>query len=173
MFGNTHEVANCIADGLRPSYDASVVRVGDVTDEMVDAADLVVVGGPTHAHGLSGRRTRVAAKQMAEKDDNDFQMEPDTLEYGLRDWFRTLHTHNGKLAAAFDTRGNGPAFLTGRASRRIGHRLRSHGFHVMADKSFIVSKYGHLAQGELGRARAWGEMLSVVARVAERDAAAA
>ena len=56
MFGNTHEVANCIADGLRPVYDVSMVRVGDATDEMVEAADLVIVGGPTHAHGLSGPR---------------------------------------------------------------------------------------------------------------------
>src|SRR4051794_22003186 len=119
MFGNTHEIASCIADGMRPTCDVSVVRVGDATDDMVARADVLIVGGPTHVHSLSRRRTREAAQQMAEKKDSDLQMEPNMIELGLRDWLHTLGMHRGKVAAAFDTRGNGPAFVTGRASRGI------------------------------------------------------
>lgn len=171
MFGNTHEVANHIAEGLRSVYEVSIVRVGDATDEMIDAADLLLVGGPTHAHGLSRRRTREAANQMAAKVDNEFEMEPDSVGFGLRDWFHGLRNHDGKIAGAFDTRAPGPALFTGRASKQIAHSLSAHGFHVTATKSFVVTKYGHLAADELKKARAWGEMLGVVAQVRAEKAA--
>ena len=58
MYGNTHAVAERIADGLRPEFDVEVVPVGRATDERLAAADLVVVGGPTHAQGIVEQRER-------------------------------------------------------------------------------------------------------------------
>ena len=62
LFGNTHEVAEAIADGARtadPTAEVDCVRVAEADLEVVGAADLLVVGGPTHMRGMtSGRAAR-------------------------------------------------------------------------------------------------------------------
>ena len=70
MFGNTHKIADGIAAGLRPTGEVRVVPVHEATDELVAWADLVVVGGPTHIHGMTRpivaqerRRSRRRARQ--------------------------------------------------------------------------------------------------------------
>lgn len=61
MYGNTHQVAEAIGDGLRTALDVSVVAVGRVNPALLDGADLVVVGGPTHMHAMSRASSRKAA----------------------------------------------------------------------------------------------------------------
>ena len=68
MYGNTHVVAQHIADGLRPTFEVDVVPVGEATPERVAVADLVVAGGPTHAHGLSRLSTWRAAVEAAREE---------------------------------------------------------------------------------------------------------
>jgi flavodoxin len=53
MYGNTHVVASNIADGLRATHEVTLVPVADATADLVAEADLLVVGAPTHVHGLS------------------------------------------------------------------------------------------------------------------------
>ena len=132
---------------------------------MVDNVDLLVVGGPTHAHGMSRRQTRVAAENMAAKLGSTLELEPGAVEFGLREWFRTLRVHDGLVTAAFDTRGNGPSLFTGRASRRIERQLRKLGAHVASTKSFFVEGNDRLAPNQIEKARAWGLMLAVVTRI--------
>ena len=49
MYGNTHRIAEAIADGLRSAGDVTVVPASQLEWEPLDATDLVVVGGPpTH-----------------------------------------------------------------------------------------------------------------------------
>jgi flavodoxin len=67
MYGNTHLIASAIAGGLRTSIETSVVPVGEVDSELLAQADLVVVGGPTHVHGMSRASTRKAAVEAAAK----------------------------------------------------------------------------------------------------------
>jgi flavodoxin len=55
MYGNTREVADNIADGLRTEYEVTLVPVAEATGDMVADADLLVAGAPTHMHGLSIR----------------------------------------------------------------------------------------------------------------------
>ena len=64
--------------------------------------------------------------------------------------------------AAFDTRANGPMFLTGSASRGISRRLRKNGFsELLEPESFIVEDMdGPLTAGEIERARHWGQALA-------------
>jgi hypothetical protein len=65
-------------------------------------------------------------------------------------------------AAAFDTRIDGPALLTGRASKGIGRRLAHLGYDLVADpESFLVDKQNHLQPGEAERAVAWGAALAL------------
>ncbi len=53
MYGNTHEVAEAIAAGLKSLGEitaGSIVETGLVA---AAGAGLLVVGGPTHTHGMS------------------------------------------------------------------------------------------------------------------------
>jgi menaquinone-dependent protoporphyrinogen IX oxidase len=61
MYGNTHRIAEAIARGLRPAYAVRVVSVAGARYEHVGRYDLIVVGGPTHAHGMSRPDTRQGA----------------------------------------------------------------------------------------------------------------
>ena len=58
MFGNTRHIAEAIAEGLRPSITTELVRARDAGDIDLDDVRLVVVGAPTHEHGLSREHTR-------------------------------------------------------------------------------------------------------------------
>lgn len=62
IYGNTAAVAQAIAEGLRPLGDVDVRAVGD---ESFDA-DMLVVGAPTHVHGLPSSKIRKAIEAAAE-----------------------------------------------------------------------------------------------------------
>jgi flavodoxin len=160
MFGNTRQIAQRVAEGLRPELDASVVPVAMMSPKVADDVDVIVVGGPTHVHGMASKRTRQMAKATAEKEGSGLTLEPDALSVGLREWLDTLSIRSGVLAAAFDTRARGPAFFTGRANRRIARRLRRRGVRVLETKSFLVDKTNRLIEGESERAAAWGASLA-------------
>ena len=160
MYGNTHLVADAIGAGLAPSFDVSVVPVAQASPATVEDADLVVVGGPTHAHGMSRAATRKAAVEAASKPASPLQIEPGAQGPGLREWLASLAGSRAK-AAAFDTRVNAPAAFTGRASKGIARLLRAHGFDVVAEpESFLVTKQDRLAPEEATRAHGWAAKLA-------------
>ncbi|MGZ4179845.1 MAG: flavodoxin family protein [Solirubrobacteraceae bacterium] len=153
IYGNTREVAEAIAAGLG---DARAVSVHEALSK-VTKADLLVVGGPTHAHGLTSKRSRSVAAENAHGN-----LEPGaTDELGLRDWLADLPRVANAQAAAFDTRANGSTLLTGAASHGIARRLRRHGYRLLETESFVVKgTEGPPADGELERAREWGGRLA-------------
>ena len=160
MYGNTRLIAEAIGTGLRPAFDVQVITVAKVSAAMLADADLVVVGGPTHAHGMSRANTRKWAVSAAKKPVSGLAVEPDALGPGLREWFDSLG-HYPVKAAAFDTRMHGLAALTGRASKSATRLLRQHGFDVVAEpESFLVTKQDRLAPRETSRARDWGARLA-------------
>ncbi|AUI64561.1 hypothetical protein B1H26_23740 [Amycolatopsis sp. BJA-103] len=63
MFGNTEQVAKAVAEGLSPYAEVDVVNVDDVGS--VAEAGLLVVGGPTHVHGMSWPSSRTEAGRQA------------------------------------------------------------------------------------------------------------
>jgi hypothetical protein len=162
MYGNTHLVADAIATGIR-DVAGDVVRVAPVDDAdaaLLDGAELLVVGGPTHIHGMSRPKTRTAAAEAAAKPESDLTLEPDADGPGLREWFDGLDAAP-RAGAAFDTRLDGPPAFTGRASKSIGKRLRKLGCELIAKpESFLVTKETHLLHDEATRARAWGTELA-------------
>src|SRR5262245_45385928 len=102
MYGNTHAIANGIADGLRPTFEVTVLPVTDATDERLSQTDLLICGGPTHAHGMSGDVSRHVAIEAADHA-TDLELDRAATGPGLREWFHGFeHRHVG--AAAFDTR---------------------------------------------------------------------
>ena len=160
MYGNTHLIADAIGTGLSSAFDVRVIPVSQASSAVLATADLVVVGGPTHAHGMSRASTREAAVKAADKPASPLTVEPDAPGPGLREWFGTLGRYPVK-AAAFDTRIHLPATLTGRASKGVAHLLRAHGFDVVAEpESFLVTKQDRLEPHETDRAREWGTRLA-------------
>lgn len=160
MYGNTHLVADAIGAGLETAFEVSVVPVSQADPAVLDGAGLVVVGGPTHAHGMSREATRKAAAEAADKPVSPLNLEPDAAGPGLREWFASLGRYPVR-AAAFDTRLHAPAALTGRASKGVARLLRAHGFEVVAEpESFLVTKQDRLEPQETTRAREWGTKLA-------------
>jgi hypothetical protein len=162
MYGNTHLVADAIASGLREQSieDVVVLPVNDADKQLVAGADLVVVGGPTHAHGMSRESTRRAAVEAAEKPNHDLALDDDAEGPGLREWFESVG-HLSTRAGAFDTRLKAPAVLSGRASKGIAKRLREHGCTLVVEpESFLVTKETHLVDDEVEHARGWGRKLA-------------
>lgn len=151
--GNTKAVAEEIGRTLRTAYDVSVLPVGRQATDAAMVADLLVVGGPTWAHGPTSR-------QMREKN-TDKVASPDStgVEVGAREWIEALPQHPGAVAV-FDTRVNWPRVVTGAASKGLARRLREHGAELIAEpESFLVTKNDELVEGELEHARAWAMTL--------------
>jgi hypothetical protein len=160
MYGNTHLVANAIGGGLRDAgIEVAVVPAAEATAELLHDVELVIVGGPTHVHGMSRASTRKAAVDAANKPESDLAIDPDAEGPGLREWFDEIG-RIGTRAAAFDTRIDAPAAFTGRASKGIAKRLRAAGCTLVTDPcSFLVTKQSHLVEHEEAHAREWGAQL--------------
>jgi hypothetical protein len=153
MFGNTHDVAEAVAAGLRSAAEVTLLDVGEAPLEVSGEIDLVVVGGPTHAFGMSRPSTRQSAVEQG--------ADPQVTEHsGLREWIAGVVAHDGLPTAAFDTKVAKP-HLPGSAAKAAERKLRHRGFkQLVHPESFLVAgTTGDLLDGELERARAWGESL--------------
>lgn len=157
MYGNTHLVADAVGRGLGAGTE--VVSVHEASGDLVAGADLLVVGGPTHAHGMSSAQSRKGAPDYVEKSHGDLTLEDGWDGMGLRDWFQELPDHPC-AGAAFDTRADMAAFLSGRASKGIADRLTKHGCRLVAEPESFLVKDNHLLPHELDRAAEWGASLS-------------
>src|SRR5512132_914760 len=142
MYGNTAVIAEAVTRALEErGLQATVAPVtGTSPGDVVDAG-LLVVGGPTHAHGMS----REATRRTAASDEKNVNPDP-TVSPGLREWIDRLPLGIEKLAAAFDTRFDKPVFLTGSAARGIARRLERRGYRrVRPPESFFVASRNRLA----------------------------
>jgi Flavodoxin len=159
-YGNTARIAEEVGAGLREGgADVEVVPVAEAAADRVRGADLLVVGGPTHMHGMS----RTGTRQVAVKDEKNTYPSP-TVGPGLREWLGELPSGDDRAAAAFDTRLDNAMVFTGSAAKGIGRGLSRHGYREVAEHgSFLVTKDNTLKPGELQRARAWGASLAAVA----------
>jgi flavodoxin len=165
IFGNTRLVAEAVADGLSSTMDVEVVGTA-AAPASVDGIELVVVGGPTHAFGMTRQRTRDDARRQGEQSGHEVV----STGIGMREWLEEVRS-TGTAAAAFDTRVGKP-WMPGSAARGADKGLRSRGFRSVArPESFWVSgTFGPLHEGELERARRWGEQLASAATGAGQGA---
>jgi hypothetical protein len=129
-------------------------EVGSAATDVADDVGLLVVGGPTHAFGLSRERTRESAVVQAAGD-------VVSAGEGLREWLGAVTGGTRAIAAAaFDTRIDKPR-MPGSAAHGAEKRLRRLGFRVLvpAASFYVTDTSGPLVEGELERARRWGELL--------------
>ena len=167
MFGCTRDIASAVAGGLSPVMEVELVEVGVATHAVAEGTSLLVVGGPTHAFGMSRPRTR-----------EDSLRQPGhiagSIDIGIREWLETLEpVPGGVAAAAFDTRVNHPR-LPGSAAHGIDKRLRARGLKTIAppESFWVTGMTGPLLPGETACAKAWGEGLGATLVAAGHSALA-
>jgi hypothetical protein len=117
---------------------------------------MFVVGGPTHAFGMSRPRTRQTAAEQAGEG-------LVSRGIGQRQWLEALEGGSDRVSvAAFDTRIDKPHWLVGSAARGIDRRLRRLGFRVISPSQsfYVAGTPGPLLDGEAERARRWGQELA-------------
>jgi NAD(P)H dehydrogenase (quinone) len=155
MFGNTREIANAVAEGLTEAGTVDVVEVGSASSVLPEDLDLLVVGAPTHAFGLSRPATRKSAADQAVG-------EIVSTGIGVREWLDELRPAGSTaMVSAFDTRVK-VAMLPGSAARRALSRLRGLKLPMLmrAESFYVAGTPGPLKDGEVDRAKAWGMKLA-------------
>jgi len=163
MFGNTRQVADAIAEGLSDAATVTVLRVKDAPETFPDV-DLLLVGAPTHVHGLSRPSTRAEAGTWSDDPNKSVTLEPDAEGIGVREWLESCGEPPARFAA-FDTRADMTELFTGSAATTIDKRLRRLGSHrLLAKRSFLVDKNSVLTSGQLDDARAWGREIAATLR---------
>lgn len=162
MYGSTRAIAEAIGQGLEGSTPVEVVEVGalaasDRGVRIPDGVTLLVVGGPTHAFGMSREQTR----QDAAKDAPEGIVSGGA---GLRDWLDRLELPAGMPVATFDTKVLTPN-LPGSAAKAAERHLRRLGAHPVAKaRTFRVhGRSDGLVAGEVEAARTWGRELAATA----------
>jgi flavodoxin len=140
-YGNTQKVAEAIADGLRSRGPVELISVDHGPTVLAATLDMLVVGGPTEAHGMTDPVRRFLEGLGA-----------GSLE--------------STAAAAFDTRLRLPRWVSGSAATGIARRLEQAGARLVApaESFFVKGKDPALEPGELERAAAWGRSLAPAAR---------
>ena len=160
MFGNTERVAKAIAAGMADGVEAVAVEVSTLPN--VEDAQLVVVGGPTHAFSMSRETTRSDARSRGRG--------AVVSQTGIREWIASAVLPRAGLVATFDTRIRRPRLPGSAAKAAMKHLRRAGATPLTAPTSFWVDgTTGPLLDGELDRARAWGQELAT-ALLAERRA---
>lgn len=159
MWGNTARVARAVAKGLG---DVPLLDVASTSVTDLQAMDLIVIGGPTHAFSMS----RVASRDDAHRQG----AREGAADRGIRDLLWELPAPMSALVATFDTRVTTVRRLPGSAAKAAANDLRRHhAAQVLDVQSFYVEGVqGPLVPGELARASAWGAELAVRAGDASR-----
>jgi len=156
MFGNTRAIAEAIVDGLSSRIHTDLIEVAAAPKVIDDNVGLLVVGGPTHAFGMSRPGTRRTAAEQAGGDETSSRI-------GQREWLDAVEGGSERVAAAaFDTRLDKPHWIVGSAARAYDKRLRRLGFRVVcpSESFFVAGTAGPLLDGEAERARRWGLKLA-------------
>jgi flavodoxin len=146
-YGNTKKIAEAIAEGLRSFGTTQLFAAHEAPTRLPEGTDLVVIGGPTEAHGMTEALTEVFNR-----------MAPEALK--------------GVVAATFDTRLRWPRWLAGSAGVGASNKLQQAGARIIAPaESFFVKNAEkgaapNLEPGELERATQWAAALAEQARSA-------
>lgn len=161
MFGNTARAARAIAEGLSGAgVDVEVVDVVSAPAELPAGLDLLVVGAPTHAFGLSRASTRADAVRQGAA--------PSRQPVGVREWLATLRVPDGAATSVgvFETHASKVRWLPQAASGTITKAARRHGLRPTGRHLGLVVTdiKGPLAEGERERAVEYGRQLALRSR---------
>lgn len=142
-FGNTHAVAETIAESLASGGTGRVMSSDRLTADDLKEPDLVVMGSPTHRMNL-----------------------PEAVRPVLEALPRRVL--KGKRVVAFDTSYKMSAWLARfTAAKKLDRKLRKRGGNQLLppETFFVVDREGPLYDGEIERAREWAS--AILARAVE------
>lgn len=152
LWGSTAAVARAIAEGIGNGTQA--LDTDAATADVLVGVDLVVVGAPIHGFQLptEGGRTNLGMQEAKAPSP------PDVSHPTLRTWLEGMPKGSGR-AAAFET---GFRWSPGSATRGALKRLGKSGYQCAhrGERFLVAGTYGPMRDGELERARAWGERLA-------------
>lgn len=154
LFGNTEQVAQAITDGLSAHGEVELLEVTKAREVATEPLDLMVIGGPTHALSMTKPSTREEAFALGASHGS--------TTYGLREWIAHLpEGPHSEFVATFDTRVSKVRHLPGSAAKKASKIVRGLGYSsaAQAESFYVEDVRGPLLEGELDRARAWGEWL--------------
>ena len=153
MFGNTETIARSVAEALAGVAEVTLAEARDMPT--ATGVDLLVVGGPTHAFGLSRPNTRQDAVRQGSARPADV---------GIREFLDRSPALSGIAAATFDTKID-KTFVPGSAAAKAHRRLRRLGCRMLAGpETFrVTSTTGPLVEGEAERAGRWAARLGATA----------
>jgi flavodoxin len=153
MFGNTQAVARAVADRLSEAFEVTLADVRQVPP--AHDVDLLVVGAPTHAWGLSRPSTRIDAERQG-------TIREGATEIGLREYLNLSPMLTGVAAATFGTRVD--KAWAGSAARKAHQRLRRLGCRMLlpAQNFAVTGTTGPLLDGEQERAGRWAAQLTAL-----------
>ena len=145
-FGNTAQIAEAIADGLRDAgAEVEVTAAASAPHE--SDADLIVVAAPTHNLGLPSPASRSKAVESGGTGD----------EVGVREWLERATPSAARLTTV-DT--VVASMFSGSAAKAAQKLARRRGWHADRGPSFIVDgTQGPLAADAIETALAFGRSL--------------
>ena len=148
-WGNTAAVARAIAAGIGP--EAEALSTAEATAEVLATAELVVAGAPLMALRLP------TAKMVDGIVAKPGEPPVDLASPTMRTWLAALPWGRG-ACAAFETKLH---WSPGGATSAIERSLGAAGYRrISSGRKFVVEgRTGPLRDGELEKARAWGEEL--------------
>jgi hypothetical protein len=156
VYGNTREA---VAKGPMTVMDVAVISSEQAAHAQLAGVDLLVVGGPTHAFGMSRKSTREGALKDPKHPARSVPAS------GVREWLEGLPKQSGLAAAAFDTRVPQAFGNIAGAAKGIASQLKKRGCKlVVQPERFVVEDAdGPLLEGEAARAEAWGKQIATLA----------
>ncbi|MFB0544482.1 MAG: flavodoxin family protein [Asgard group archaeon] len=124
-FGNNKQLCEAVGKDLERDMEVKCFFVDEATVDDVKAADLVIIGGPTHVLRAS-RKMRKFLKELS----------------------KSKEEFSGKKAIAYGTKAG-----MGSAAKSIEKRLRKMGFDVIADPVdfYVIGRKGPFKEGEIER----------------------
>ena len=151
-WGNTAAIARAIAEGL--GAGAQALSTAEAKGAALAGADLIVAGAPVLGFSLP----RDAILDSMRSGGPRYKAAPDVSAPSMRAWLEGLAAGNGRMAA-FETRiWWSPGGSTGGIDR--GLELRGYRKLAPARRFIVTGQEGPLREGEIEKARAWGEDLA-------------
>ncbi len=152
LWGNTAAVARAIAEGI--GEGARALPTSEATPELLAEADLVVAGAPILGFNLP---TEAMRKSIAA--DPKYRANPPDMSHpSMREWLERLPRRSVAFAT-FETR---IWWSPGSSAKKIAEVFDAAGYRRVAEpeRFMVTGSYGPLKDGEIERARVWGEQLA-------------
>lgn len=144
LFGNTEKIAYAIGETTKVYHETSIVKADQNTRSDLRDVQLLIIGSPTH-----GGQFTEPIKKFIDSLPKDSLIDLKVATFDTSFPTTNMGFFMNKLAKIF-----------GNAAPRIAKKLAKKGATIIDTKIFyVLGKEGPLKEGEIERAKNWGEEL--------------